>query len=83
MELIEIIFNYKGALIEAEIYPEDNCKGLLYPVNLNGVYSFTLSFNDEEGWNVMRESDGMIPVVEDELFGLISRQLKWELNHVA
>ena len=61
MELIEIIFNYRGALIEAEIYPEENCKGLLYPVSLNGTYSFTLCLNVEDGWSVMRESDGAIP----------------------
>jgi len=83
MKLIEMIFNYRGALIEAEICEEENCLGLLYPISLNGRYCFTICFNDDEGWSVMRERDGNTPVVEDELFKLIYRQLKWELSHAA
>jgi len=84
MEFIEILFNYRGALIEAEIRPEEDCKGMLYPIHLNGGYSFTISYNeDEEEWSIMRESDGTIPAVEDELFKIISKQLKWELMHAV
>jgi hypothetical protein len=82
MELIEIIFTYKGALLEAEIHPQENYQGLLYPVNIKGRYSFTICFNEENGWYVMQEDNGTIPEVETELFTMLLRHLRWELNHV-
>jgi hypothetical protein len=83
MELIEIIFNYRGALIEVQIHPENDFRGFLYPVDINGQYAFTLTFDDDDEWTIMRESNGLVPQVEDELFGMILKQLKWELNHAA
>jgi hypothetical protein len=83
MELIELIFKYKGAVMEAEIHPEENCNGMLYLVELNGDYSFTMCFSDKKGWSMMRENDRIIPAVDDELFVAISRLLKWELSHAA
>jgi len=83
MELIEIIFNYRGALVEVQIYPGNDYRGFIYPVDINGKYSFTLCFNDNDEWVVMRESDGIVPSVDDELFRMILKQLKWELNHAA
>ncbi len=83
MELIEIIFNYRGAVIEVQIYPENDIRGFLYPVDINGKYAFTLAFNEDDEWVVMRESNAEVPQVEDELFRMILKQLKWELSHAA
>ena len=81
MELIEIIFNYRGTLIEVQIYPENDLRGVFYPVDINGKHAFTLAFNDD--WTIMRESNGLVPQVEDALFRMILKQLKWELNHAT
>jgi hypothetical protein len=85
MEFLEIIFNYKDSLIEAEIYPDEdhNHKDKLFPIHLNGSYSFTLKLNEDDSWNVMSEPDGTVPPVEDELLKILTGYLKWEVNHVA
>jgi hypothetical protein len=83
MELVEIIFNYCGALIEVQIYPENNFRGFIYRVEINGKYAFRLAFTDDDEWMILQGSNVKAPQVGSELSRMILKQLKWELNHVV
>ena len=80
MELIEIIFNYKGTLIEAEIRPEKDCFGAFYLVELNGNYAYTLHCADNGKWVAIDQKDQSMPMIEGSFLQMLTNQLDWELK---
>jgi hypothetical protein len=83
MEIMELNFEYRGALIEAKIYYEENCFGVIYPIELNNNYAFTIYSNERQDWEIMRENDGNTPSVEAELLSSILKKLQWQLKYAA
>ncbi|UAY53335.1 hypothetical protein [Ferruginibacter albus] len=84
MTLIEIIFKYKGGIVESEIRSEDSVDGCFYSIKLNGLYAFTLFHdNNNNNWAIVKNAEGYIPEVEHELLSILTMQLNWEMSHVA
>ncbi len=82
MQLIEIIFNYKGTMIEAEMRPQTDCCEKYYIVELNGRYAYTLNYNEERKWLVINdESDQSLPFIEEGFLQMLTSQLNWEFNY--
>ncbi len=78
-ELIEIIFIYKGILIEAEIRPGKDCYGSFYVVDLNGNYAYTLHC-DGGKWLAVNKNDGSLTQIDNAFLQILTRQLSWELS---
>jgi hypothetical protein len=83
MDNITIKFDYKGALVEANIFPEENCIGIIYPIEMHGNYAFTVYVNENEDWQVMKENNANIPSVDTELLNSILKKLQWQLLYAA
>ena len=83
MESIQLHFNYRGAYIDANIYPDELCMGPIFIVELNGVYVLTLSINENQQWIILRENDATIPLIETALFDLLVKKLQQELKYAA
>lgn len=83
METIQMNIQYAGAAIEVKLYPEENFLGTLYPVEMEGSYAFTLSFTEEDEWLIMREPNGITPVIDAELLGKILKNLQLQLRYAA
>lgn len=83
MESIILNINYGGTLVKAEIFPEENMLGTIYPVEMNGRYAFTLMMNEDDQWLIVREPDGTTPFVENELFEKIIKKLQYQLRYAA
>lgn len=83
MEIIEITVQYAGAPIEVKLYPEENFLGTLYPVEMEGKYSFTLSYDEDDTWSVLREPNGRTPEIDAELFNKILKNLQHRLRYAA
>ena len=81
--MIQINFNYLGAIVEACINPEETIRGTIYPVEMNGNYSFTLFNNEDDEWTILKEDDATIPFVESDLYEKIVKKLKYELMYAA
>ncbi len=80
-ELMEIIFNYKGTIIEVEMRPQKDCYGKFYIVELNGRYAYTLHYDDEGKWLVVNGNDQSLPFVEEGFLQMLTGQLDWEFNY--
>jgi len=80
--LIEIIFNYKGILIEAEIRPGKDCYGSFYVVDLNGNYAYTLHC-DAGIWIAVNKNDGSLTQIDNDFLQILTRQLSWEINRLS
>jgi hypothetical protein len=83
MEIIEMNLNYAGASIMIKLYPEVDFRGMIYPVEIDGHYAFTLHFNEEQDWLVIREPDGTTPFIESDLFEKIIKKLEYQLRYAA
>ena len=83
METFEMTINYAGAPVSIRISHEENFLGTIYPVEMEGNYAFTIYFNEEEEWSVMREADGTTPAIENELFIKIIKNLQLQLRYAA
>ena len=75
--------NYAGGNVEVKVYPDENYLGSIYPVEMEGNYAFTMYFNEEEEWSIMRESNGQTPQVENELLKKILKNLQLQLKYAA
>lgn len=83
MKNIEITVKYAGAEMVIHIIPEENCNGMMYPVEADGKYVFTFLEDEEGDWSVMREPNATTPLVEEELYDVILKRLHYELLYAA
>ena len=83
MKTISMNINYGGTQVKVRLYTDQDCRGIIYPVEMDGNYSFTLFCNEEEEWDIMREGNGITPHVENELFGIIVKKLEYQLRYAA
>ena len=83
MKNIEINIKYAGADMTVNILPEENCNGIMYPVEADGKYIFTFLENEDGDWSVMKEADATTPFVEEELYNTILKRLHYELLYAA
>ncbi len=75
MNSIYFDIKYGGIPVDIVVDTEEHIVGTIYPVDINGLYRFTLFMNDEEEWMVMREPDGKVPEVEEDLLKAIVKKL--------
>ncbi len=83
MEMIEFNFKYRGGFIHVKVYPDINYLGLMYLIELDSHYLFTVYQDDKEDWMLMRENDGNIPTVETGLLDNILKKLQRQLKYAA
>ena len=83
MKNIEMNVKYAGADLAINILPEENCHGIIYPVEADGKYVFTFLEDEDGKWSVMRENHPVTPSVENELYDTILKKLHYELLYVA
>lgn len=83
METIEMNVQYGGVPVAVKLYPDENFLGSIYPVEMEGNYAFTIYFNEEEEWSIMREPNGITPDVESELLKIILKNLQLQLRYAA
>lgn len=82
-EAIELMVNYAGAPVNVSVLIEENVVGTIYPIELDGQYAFTLYMNEDDEWNLLKESNGTIPHVDQSLQKEIIRKLKVKLRDAA
>lgn len=83
MEGIEFKLNYGGSPVDVTVYEEENCIGTLHPIEMDGIYVFTLYQDEEQNWQVMKEQDGRVPYVDPQLQKDILRKLRNKLRDAA
>lgn len=83
MKTMEMSILYAGTTIEATINPEEICAGTVYPVETEGAYLFTLLEDEDGEWSIMREKDGITPMVEKELYDAILKEIRYQLRYAA
>lgn len=83
MKSIEISFRYWGDMVKASVFQEEDNRGVVYPIKLNGYYFFTLRYTEKNEWTVLKENDGNTPSVDKELLNRILRPLETKLNYAA
>jgi hypothetical protein len=83
MEMIEMNVNYAGGTVHVSLSPEDHFLGTIYPVELNGNYTFTICFDEEQNWVIMREPNGLTPDVDNDLLRNILKKLEQQLRYAA
>ncbi len=83
MKTIELAIKYAGAQMAVSILPEENCNGIIYPVEVDGNYMFTFLEDEEGDWSIMKEANAVIPFVDEELYDAILKKLHYELLYAA
>lgn len=83
MKSIEIKFRYWGDLVKASVFQEEDARGVVYPIALNGDYFFTLRYSEEQQWLIEKEKNGITPRVDAELLSRILKPLENELRYAA
>ncbi len=83
MRSIEINFRYWGDTVKANIFQEEDYRGVIYPIKLNGYYFFTIHYTEKNEWMVMKERDGITPAIDKELLNRILKPLETKLNYAA
>ena len=83
MKNIEINVKYAGADLAINILPEENCRGIIYPVEADGKYVFTFLEDEEGDWSIMKEGNANTPIVEEELYTAILKKLHYALLYAA
>ena len=83
MQPIVLNIKYAGAEIDTQIFPEENLRGMLYPVEMNENYVFTIFQTEEDEWGIMREPNGNTPFIENELYETVIKKLRHELQYAA
>ena len=83
MQSITMNLMYRGAEVNIYIQPESDFRGMLYPVEMNDQYAFTILFNEDEEWSIMREDNGTTPFIEADLLKSILKQLQYDLQYAA
>jgi len=80
---IEISFRYWGDMVKASVFQEEDNRGVVYPIKLNGYYFFTLRYTEKNEWTVLKENDGNTPAIDKELLNRILRPLETKLHYAA
>ncbi|MEO5681619.1 MAG: hypothetical protein ABIQ88_03205 [Chitinophagaceae bacterium] len=83
MKSIEINFRYWGDMVKANVFQEEDYRGVVYPIKLNGYYFFTLRYTEKNEWMVLKEKDGVTPSVDKELLNRILKPLETKLRYAA
>jgi hypothetical protein len=84
MKSIDVKFRYWGDMIKASILQEEDNRGVVYPIQLNGDYFFTLRYTEKNEWTIVRERNGLIPhIIDKELVNRIIKSLENELKFAA
>lgn len=82
-EPLELTVNYGGAPVAVTIFEEENIVGTIYPIELNGNYAFTFFINEDDDWDVLKESNGIKPDIEPSLKRELLRKLRIKLRDAA
>ena len=80
---IEIKFRYWGDMVKANVFQQEDVRGVVYPIKLNGDYFFTLRYDEENEWMVLKEKNGITPRIDKELLNRILKPLETKLNYAA
>jgi hypothetical protein len=83
MKSIEINFRYWGDTVKANVFREEDYRGVVYPIKLNGYYFFTLRYTEKDEWMVLKENNGTTPAIDKELLNRILKPLETKLNYAA
>ncbi|MEO6316586.1 MAG: hypothetical protein ABIU63_02565 [Chitinophagaceae bacterium] len=83
MKSIEIKFRYWGDMVRASVFQQEDARGVVYPIKLNGDYSFTLRYDSEKEWLIEQEKDGVTPRIDKELLNRILKPLESKLKYAA
>ena len=83
MKIIKMKVKYAGAEMAVNIFPEQSCNGIIYPVEVDGKYVFSFLEDEDEDWSVMKEADATTPLIQQDLFDAILKKLHYELLYVA
>ena len=83
MKSIEIKFRYWGDMVKANVFQQEDARGVVYPIKLNGDYFFTLRYDEQDEWMIVKEKNGITPRVDKELLNRILKPLEMKLNYAA
>ena len=83
MKSIEIRFRYWGDVVKANVFREEDYRGVVYPIKLNGSYFFTLRYTEKNEWTIVKENNGITPAIDKELLSRIVKPLETKLNYAA
>jgi hypothetical protein len=83
MKSIEINFRYWGDVVKADVFQEEDNRGVVYPIKLNGYYFFTLRYTEQNEWTIVKERNGITPSIDKELLSRILKPLETQLNYAA
>ena len=83
MKSIEIKFRYWGDMVKADVFEEVDKSGIVYPIKLNGDYFFTLRYNEQKEWTIVKERNGITRQIDKELLSRILKPLEQELKYAA
>ena len=83
MKSIEIKFRYLGDLVKASVFQQEDARGVVYPIELNGDYFFTLRYNEQHQWMIEEEKNGITPRIDKELLNRILKPLESKLKYAA
>jgi hypothetical protein len=83
MKSIEIQFRYWGDMVIASVFQQEDDYGVVYPIKLNGDYFFTLRYDDQKEWMIVKERNGIRPRIDKELLNRILKPLETELEYAA
>jgi len=83
MKSIEIKFRYWGDMVRASVFQQEDARGVVYPIKLNGDYCFTLRYDEEKEWMIVKEKNGITPRVDKELLNRILKPLESKLKYAA
>ncbi len=83
MKSIEIKFRYWGDLVKASVFQKEDARGVVYPIELNGAYFFTLRYSEENKWLIEKEKNGITPRIDSELLSRILKPLETKLKFAA
>jgi len=83
MKSMDIKFRYWGDMIRASIFEQEDARGVVYNIKLNGDYFFTLRYDEQNEWKIMKEKNGITPRVDKELLNRILKPLEMKLNYAA
>ena len=76
MDVVELSFKYKGAIIEGYATPEEDYNGWTYSIALDDNLSFRIYYDDNEEWVILRDKNAISPEVDDELIAKITQQIQ-------
>ncbi|MEO5594565.1 MAG: hypothetical protein ABIR15_12895 [Chitinophagaceae bacterium] len=83
MKSIEIKFRYWGDMVKASVFQQEDARGVVYPIKLNGDYVFTLRYDEQNEWRILKEKNGITPRIDKELLNRILKPLETKLKYAA